>query len=54
MTEGKFNGKWSFGKLHPAILMGIFTVKLADGWMDGMDNGHTDGQMEFQVESCLG
>ena len=53
-TEGKFNGKWSFGKLHPAILMGIFTVKLADGWMDGMDNGHTHGQMEFQVESCLG
>ena len=29
-------------------------MKLADGWMDGMDDKHTDGQMDFQVESHLG
>ena len=33
---------------------GIFTVNSADGWMDRTDDGHTGGQTEFQVESCLG
>ena len=27
---------------HTAVLVGIFTVNLADGWMDGTDDGHTD------------
>ena len=43
-----------FGKFHTAILMGILTVNLADGWTDRTDDGHTNGQMEFQVESCFG
>ena len=40
--ETKFPGNFTFRKLHPAILMGVFTMKLADGWMDGMDDRHTD------------
>ena len=32
----------------------IFTVNLADGWTDRTDDRHTDGWMEFQVESHLG
>ena len=44
----------TFRKFHTAILVGIFTMNLADGWTDRAYNGHTDGQMEFQVESCLG
>ena len=51
--EGNFPRKWSFRKFHPGILVDIFTVKLADGWMDRMDDEHTDGWMEFQVESQL-
>ena len=43
-----------FGKFHTAILMGILTVNLVDGWTDRTDDGHTNGQMEFQVESCFG
>ena len=35
-------------------IMGISTESLADGWINGTDDGHTDGQMEFQVESHLG
>ena len=50
-TERNFPRIWTFRKLHPAILVGIFTMHLADGWVDGMDNGHTDGWSEFQVES---
>ena len=52
--ERKFPGYWTFRKLYPAILMGIFTVKLADGWMDRMDGRYTGGQTDFQVESHLG
>ena len=26
-------------------------MNLADGWMDRTDDEHTDGHMEFQVES---
>ena len=47
--ERNFCVKLTFGKL-----MGIFTMNSADGWTDRTDDGHTDGQMEFQVESCLG
>ena len=36
------------------ILIGIFTVNLADGRMDRTDDGHSVRQMEFQVESCFG
>ena len=49
--ETKFPRYCTFRKFHPAILMGIFTMNLADGWMDGTDDGDTDGWMEFQVES---
>ena len=52
-TERNFPGFWSFGKFHTAILVGILTMNLADGWMDGTDDRHTDRQMEFQVESHL-
>ena len=48
--ERNFPGFQMFGKFHTAILMGIFTMNLADGWTDRTDDGHTDRQMEFQVE----
>ena len=41
--EGNFPQFWTFGKFHPEILIGIFTVNLADGWMDRTDDGHADG-----------
>ena len=52
--EGIHPEFWTFGKFHAAILMGTFTVNLADGWMDRTDDGHTDRWMDFQVESHLG
>ena len=52
--EGNFPAKWSYRKFHTAILMGIFTSNLADGWMDRTDDRHTDGQMGLHVESHLG
>ena len=52
--ERNFSKIQTSGKFCPGILTGIFTANLADGWMDGSDDGHTDGWMEFQVESCLG
>ena len=52
--ERNFPRIWMFRKLHTGRLISIFTVNLADGWMGRTDNGHTDGQMEFQGESCLG
>ena len=33
---------------------GISHMNLADGWMDGTDDGHTHRWMEFHVESHLG
>ena len=51
--ERNFPGSWTFRTFHAAILMVIFTVNFADGWMDGTDNRHTDRWMEFQVESHL-
>ena len=53
-TEEIFPGYWTFGKSFTAILTGIFTMNLADGWMDGADDGHTDILTDFQVESCMG
>ena len=53
-TGGNFPMNWTFRKFHPAILVGIFSMNLADGWTDGTNNGHTDGWMEFQVESSMG
>ena len=50
--ERNFPMKWSFGKFHPAILMGTSTMNLG-GWMDGMDNRHTDCWTDFQMESHL-
>ena len=52
--EGNFPGFQKFRKLCPAILVDIFTVNLADGWMDGTGNAHTDGWTGVQVESHLG
>ena len=43
-----------FRKFHTGKLVGIFTMDLADGWMDRTDDGHTDTQTEFHVESCFG
>ena len=42
-----------YRKFCTAILVGIFTVNLDDGWMDGTDDGCTDRWTEFQVESCI-
>ena len=42
---------FEFQEIQTAILVGIFTVNLGDGWTDGTDDGHTDRWME--VESCL-
>ena len=52
--EGNFPVNWTFRKFCTAILVGIFTVNLADGWTDRTDDRHADGQTEFQVESHLG
>ena len=52
--ERNFPVNWTFRIFHSAILAGIFTMNLADGWMDRTDDGHTDGQMEFQLESHFG
>ena len=51
--ERSFPGFSCFGKFCTGILISIFTMNLADGWMDGTDDGHTDRQTEFQVESCF-
>ena len=51
--EGNSPRIWTFRKCHPAILMGISTIKFANGWMDGMDDRHTERWMDFQVESHL-
>ena len=40
-TERSFPGYSIFGDFHTGILIGIFTVNLADGRMDRMDDGHT-------------
>ena len=52
--EGKFSRTWTFRNFGPGILMGIFTMNFADGWMDRMDDRCTDGQMDFQVEMQIG
>ena len=54
MNGKEFSWVFDIQEFHPAILVGIFTVNLADGWMDGTDSGHTDRQTELQVESCVG
>ena len=40
-TEVSFPRYGVVGKLCTGILVGIFTVNLADGRMNGVDNGHT-------------
>ena len=40
-TEGSFPGYCVFGNFHTGIFVGIFTMNLADGTMDRMDDGHT-------------
>ena len=52
--EGNFPTNWTFMKLCPAIFVSIFTMNLADGHMDGTDDRHTDGQMDFRVELHFG
>ena len=39
--EGSFPGYCIYGNFHTGVLLGIFTVNLADGRMDGADDGHT-------------
>ena len=39
-TERSFRGFLCFGKFCTGILIGIFTMNLAHGWMDGTDDGH--------------
>ena len=48
--EGNFPVSWTFRTLDPAILLGPFTVNLAHGGTDRMDDGLTDRWMDFQVE----
>ena len=52
--ERNFPRSWSFGKFHTGLLISIFIMNFADGWMDRIDGGHTDRHTELQVESCLG
>ena len=52
--EGSFPGYCIVRNFHTAILIGIFTVNLADGRIDRTDDGHTAFQMEFWVESHFG
>ena len=52
--ESSFPGFSYFVKFCTGIHVSIFTMNLADGWMDRTDHGHTDGQMDFQVASGLG
>ena len=52
--ERNFPGYFTFTNFCPVILMGIFTMNLADGWMDRTDNGHTDGLTELHMELCFG
>ena len=49
--ERNFPGFWMFGKFHLAIHVGIFTMNLSHGLTDRTDDGHTEKQAEFQVES---
>ena len=37
--ERSFPRFWMFGKFCPPILVGIFTMNLADGWKDRTDDG---------------
>ena len=45
---------YTFGKFCPGILICIFTMKFADGWMERADDGQSDRQTNFEVESHLG
>ena len=49
--ERSFPRYWVFGNFHTGILIGIFTMYLADGRMDRTDEGHTVGQITFLVTS---
>ena len=42
--DRNFPRYWVLGKFCTPILMGIFTVNLADGWMDRTDDGCIDRQ----------
>ena len=48
-TERNYCRKWTFRKLHTGILIGIFTMNLADGLTDGTDNGITFGLTDRQL-----
>ena len=52
--EGNFPMNWTFRKFCTAIVIAIFTMDLADGLMDGTEDGHTTRWTEFMVESHLG
>ena len=49
-----FPGFSECGNFHTGILIGIFTMKFADGRMDVTDDEHTVSQMVVLVTSQVG
>ena len=54
LPQGSFPRFSVYGNFHTGILVGIFTVELADGRMDVTDNEHTVRQMVVFVTSQVG
>ena len=54
LMEGSFPWYCIYGNFCTGILVGIFTMNLAHGRVDGTDDGLTALQTGFLVESCLG
>ena len=52
--EGSFPGFSACGNFHTGVVIGIFTMELADGRMDITDNEHTVSQMVVLVTSQVG
>ena len=51
--DRNFPGYWKLRKFQTGILVSTITMNLADGWTDGTDDRHTDGQTEFQVDQVF-
>ena len=49
--EGSFPRYCGIGNFHTVILIGILTMNLADGRIDGTDDGHNTLQTVFLVTS---
>ena len=52
--EGSFPGFSTCGNFHTGILIGIFTVELADGRTDEIDDKHTVEQTVVLITSQVG